>query len=65
MQDFQPKQRKTVRFTFDIDVELHKLLKVLSALGDRTMTDVIDEAIKEKLERMDLTGIKALEEPHE
>lgn len=39
------------RFTFDMPVELHKQLKVLSATLDRTMAELVIEALAEKMER--------------
>jgi hypothetical protein len=41
----------TKRFILAMDPEVHKQVKILSMLQGTTMTDFMNEAIQEKLER--------------
>lgn len=47
-------ERNVKKATFELDADLHKKLRTFAVLNDTTMVDVVEKAIRDYLDKMDI-----------
>jgi len=52
-EDSMEEKKSIVRVTFDFSMQLHKTLKIKAASDNKSMREIVIEAIEEKLQRSD------------
>lgn len=47
-------ERKIKKATFELDADLHKRLRTQAAINDTTMLEIVEKAIKEYLDKLEM-----------